>query len=195
MSSDPAWGGVAAGGDGRMRPPDGTYRAGRCNVLLLSFLSLGLIMFGLWTIVAGKRYREEYSNALDGWRAGSSREVEITLVKDDDRNLACASDHVVSGLRCGYKSNLQAAGPVSPDDPRMLQPYNTVDNELLLGAGLWTSPEMKQPLPLGRFSVVCTYDVKGMMRSAAIRFTPTGAFGPVGKVIPAGAFRDCTPTR
>ena len=194
MSSDPASGGVTTGGEGEARREgqlDAPLRPGRCNVLLLSFLSLGLIAFGLWVVSAGKSYRAEYSQDMEGWRVGSSRDVEITLVKEDDRNLACASDQVIAGLRCGYRRNLQSAGPVSPADPQMLQPYNTPASELLLGAGLWTSPDMKQTLPPGRFTVTCTYQIKGMLRSAAVRFAPTAAFDPIGKTVPVGALSDC----
>jgi hypothetical protein len=192
MSSDSAAAGLAAGGEGREGQPDASPRPGRCNVLLLSFLSLGLIAFGLWVVSAGKQYREEYAQDMEGWRVGSSREVEITLVKEDDRNLACASDQVFGGLRCGYRLNLQAAAAVSPADPQLLQPYNTVESQLLLGAGLWTSSDMKQPLPAGRFTVLCSYNINGMVRAAAIRFAPTAPFDRIGKTIPVGALSDCT---
>jgi hypothetical protein len=192
MSSDSATGGLTAGGEGREGRPDAPLRPGRCNVLLLSFLSLVLIAFGLWVVSAGKRYREEYSQDMEGWRIGSSREVEITLVKTDDRNLACASDVAIAGLRCGYRLNQQAAGAVSPADSQMLQPYNTVESQLLLGAGLWTSADMKQPLPAGRFTVSCTYSIDGMVRAAAIRFASTAPFDRIGKTIPVGALSDCT---
>ena len=192
MSPDSATGGLTAGGEGREGQPDAPLRPGRCNVLLLSFLSLVLIAFGLWVVSAGKRYREEYSQDMEGWRIGSSREVEITLVKEDDRNLACASDQVIGGLRCGYRLDQQAAGAVSPADPRMLQPYNTVESQLLLGAGLWTSSNLKQPLPAGRFTVSCSYSIKGMVRAAAIRFAPTAPFDRIGKTLPVGALSDCT---
>jgi len=192
MSSDSAAGALTASGEAREGQPGAPLRPGRCNVLLLSFLALGLIGFGLWVVSAGKQYREEYSQDMEGWRIGGSREVEITLVKEDDRNLACASDQVIEGLRCGYRLNLQAAGAVSPADPRMLQPYNTVESQLLLGAGLWTSPDLKQPLPAGRFTVSCTYNIKGMVRAAAIRFAPTAPFDRIGKTLPVGALSDCT---
>jgi hypothetical protein len=192
MSSDSAAGGLTAGGEGREGQPEALLRPGRCNALLLSFLSLVLIAFGLWVVSAGKQYREEYSQDMEGWRIGSSREVEITLVKTDDHNLACASDLAIGGLRCGYRLNQQAAGAVSPADPQMLQPYNTVENQLLLGAGLWTSVDMKQPLPTGRFTVLCTYSIDGMVRAAAIRFASAAPFDRIGKTIPVGALSDCT---
>ncbi len=159
--------------------------------MLLSCLSLCLIGFGLWIVLAGKRYREEYAQNLEGFRVGSSRQVEITVVREDRDTLACASDQVIAGLHCGYRRDLREAGPVSPADPQMLQPYVTVGNELLLGAGLWTSADMKRPLPDGRFTVVCDYDVEGVMKSAAVHFGAQGHFDPAGKAVPVGALSGC----
>jgi hypothetical protein len=173
---------------GRATPP----RPERCNALLLSFLSLFVIGFGVWVVSAGKRYREEYAQATEGWRVGSTRAVELTLVKDDKRNLACASDQAIEELHCGYRRDLQEAGPLSPDDPHILHPYNTVGNELLLGAGLWASSDLKEPLPQRRFTVSCNYHIKGVMKSASIRFAPTAAFAPTGKTVTVGTLTDCT---
>ncbi len=164
----------------------------RLNAMVLSLLSLCLIVFGVWLFSAGKRYREEYADTTQPWRVGSTREVELTLVQTDKQNLACASDAVVGGLHCGFQSNFAAAGALSPDDPRLLQPYNTTGEELLLGAGLWTSPDLKGPLPPTRFTVVCQYHIGGLIRSAGIRFAATAPFSPVGKVVTAGSLTGCT---
>jgi hypothetical protein len=166
-------------------------RPGRCNTLVLSFLSLFVIGFGVWVVSAGARYRAEYAQAMEGWRVGSTRVVELTLVKEDKRKLACASDQVVAGLRCGYRRNQQEAGPVSPDNPQILQPYNTVGNELLLGASLWTSSDLKEPLPNGRFSVVCNYHIKGVVKSVAIRFDRDAPFAPVKQTVTVGTLTEC----
>jgi hypothetical protein len=152
---------------------------------------LFVIGFAVWLVSAGRRYREQYAQAMEGWRVGSTRAVDLTLVKEDKRNLACASDQAIEGLHCGYRRDLREAGPLSPDNPQILQPYNTVGNELLLGAGLWTSPDLKEPLPHGRFTVSCNYRIKGVMKSASIRFAPTGAFGPAGKTVTVGTLTEC----
>lgn len=83
MSSGSATGGLTTRSKERERQTDAPLRPGRCNVLLVSFLSFVLIVFGLWVVSAGKRYREEYSEGSEGWRVGSSRVVELTLVKED----------------------------------------------------------------------------------------------------------------
>ena len=167
------------------RPPQ------RLNALVLSLLSLCLIVFGVWLVSAGKRYREEYADATEGWRVGSTHEVELTLVQTDKQNLSCASDAVVAGLHCGFRKNLSVAGSASADDPRVLQPYNTTSAELLLGAGLWTSPDMKGPLPPTRFTAVCQYHVEGITRSAGIRFAATAPFSPVDKAVTLGSLANC----
>jgi hypothetical protein len=163
----------------------------RYNPLLASFLALFVIAFGVWLILGGKRYRAEYAQATQGWRVGTTRVVEVTLVRDDKTNLACASDHGIAGLRCGYDGDRKKVDALSADKPEMLQPYTTVGGELLLGAGLWTAPDMRQALPEKRFSVVCNYSIKGVMRSASIRFDPRGRFSPTGKTVTAGALTDC----
>jgi hypothetical protein len=162
---------------------------GRCNALLLSFASFCLIAFVLWVVSGGKRYREEYAQATEAWRVGSTRVVELTLVKDDLRHLACASEQVIAGLRCGHGRDKREVS--TPSEPKNLRPYNTVANELLLGSGLWNSPDLKGPLPDRRFSVICNYNIKGVVKSVAIRFNPSASFAPVGKTVTAGTLTEC----
>jgi hypothetical protein len=191
MSSDSASGGPPTGG------VDGPPRPCRCNGLLLSFLSFCLIAFGVWVVSAGKRYREEYAQGqgTEGWSVGSTQSVELTLVRDDRRNLACASDQVTAGLHCAYRRDLHQAGSAAPDNPQILQPYNTVGNELLLGAGLWTASDLKKPLPAARFTVVCNYHIEGVVKSASVRFDPAAPFSPAGKAVTVGALSDCALSR
>jgi hypothetical protein len=164
---------------------------GRCNVLTLSFLSLFAIGFGCWLVYARSAYIEEYAQVTASWRVGAPRMVELTLVREDKEALACASNQVIEGLHCGRRADLGPADPSSPDHAQVLQPYNTVKNELLLGSGLWLWPDLKQALPANRFSVVCTYLPLGVMKSAAIRFGRTGPFTPVNVTVTAGTLTDC----
>jgi hypothetical protein len=187
MSSDSASGGLPRG------DVDGPLRPSRCNGLLLSFLSFWLIVFGVWVLSAGKRYREEYAQGqgTEGWSVGSTQSVQLTLVREDKRNLACASDESVAGLHCSHRRDASLAGSSGPDDPQILQPYNTVGNELLLGAGLWSAAEMKRPLPAARFTVACTYHIEGVAKSASIRFDAAAPFIPAGKRVTVGTLSDC----
>jgi hypothetical protein len=164
---------------------------GRCNELVLSFLVFVSIAIGVWLVLGGKRYRAEYADSTLGWRVGTTRAVELTLAWDDKTNLGCASEHAIAGLRCGYGRDGQRMDALSADSPEVLQPYNTVGGELLLGAGLWTAPDLKQPLPQSRFSVVCNYVIKGVVKSARIRFDATSSFSHLGKTVTVGTLTDC----
>jgi hypothetical protein len=170
-------------------PGSGSFDAppsSRCNLLILSLASFCLICFGVWLIHAGKRYREDHAPAAQGWRVGSTRPVEITLVREDRQTLACVSNQVVSGLRCGGARDGHEGGL----EPEILQPYNTVGNEIFLGAGLWSS--LTDSLPTDRFTVICNFNVKGFIKSATIRFGAAGVFTPLGKITPVGTLTDCT---
>jgi hypothetical protein len=171
--------------------PDPPPLSRRCNVILLSLVSLWTIGFGVWLVSAGKRYREEYAQATEGWRVGSTRAVELTLVKDDKQNLACRSDQVIAGLRCAYAKDSKESPAASTPNRETLQPYNTTKSELLLGAGLWDSPQMRGTLPRSRFTVFCNYTVKGILKSGSIRFNPADSFSPLQKTVTAGTLTDC----
>lgn len=175
----------------RQVPADARPPAGRLNALVSSLLSFCLIVFGVWLVSAGKRYREEYAQASQPWQVGTTVQVEVTVVRDDRQNLACAADAAIGGLHCGFRRNASPTTSTSANDPRVLQPYNTVGSELFLGAGLWTWPDLEGPLPAGRFSVVCNYHVLGVMRSAAVRFSSVAPFSPVGRTITVGSLADC----
>ena len=180
LASGPAPGPGPAPDSSEARPSQ------RCNLLILSLASFCLICFGVWLVHAGKRYRDDHAPAAQGWRVGSAKPVEITLVREDRQTLACASSQVVAGLRCGGARD----GHEDQPGPDILQPYNTVGNEIFLGAGLWSS--LRDPLPTDRFTVVCSYNVKGFIKSAAIRFGAAGSFNPLGKTTPVGTLTDCT---
>lgn len=159
----------------------------------VSFVSLALIGFGVWLLFAGSRYRETYAQATETWRLGSTRLVEIFLQPQDINNLGCASFQTVEGLSCGYRPDRRPFGTPSPSDPKLLQPYNTVGNELFLGAGLWSSLKVKSPaeLPHHSFTAVCNYHIEGVGRSVSIRFRANDSFNPVGKTVTAGTLTDC----
>jgi uncharacterized membrane protein len=166
-----------------------------CNLLLASIVSLFLIGLTVALLTGGRRYREEFAQDKVPWRVGSTRTVELTLLSDDSHDLACASDLAVAGLRCAYSAGRQNTVPPSPDDRKLLQPYNTTANELLLGAGLWVSPALKQPLPTQRFTVTCTYHVLGILTSVSIRFKAADAFALLDRPIAVGTLTDCKSPR
>jgi len=186
---------VEAEAPGDAAPPRATGAAplgasapgARCNTLLLSLVVFCFVCFGVWVFSAGRRYREEYAQATEGWRVGTTRSIEITVVPADKQNLACASDKDYWGLRCSGSQDYGEAGP----EPQVLQPYNTTANQLFLGAGLWHSPDLKGALPRGRFTVVCDYHILGIAKAPAIRFSRTGPFSPTRKTVTVGTLTDC----
>ena len=173
------------------QPAAASWVRGHTHVLTLSLLSFFAIGFGCWLVYARSSYLEQYAQVTASWRVGVPRMVELTLVREDKEGLACASDQVIDSLHCGHRANHRPADPSSPDDTRVLQPYNTIKHELLLGAGLWTWPDLKQNLPSNRFTVVCTYLPRGVVKSVSLRFGRTAHFSPVGNTITAGTLTDC----
>jgi len=161
------------------------------NVLLYTVFGLLCIGVALWLILAWSGYKEKYSQQTEGWHLGSTKMLEITLIRDDKKNLACASDRVYGEIRCGYTRDGKPFGPKPDEDPHILQPFNTVKNELFLAAGLWQAPVLKEPLPADRFTVVCNYYVVGVLKAVALRWSPTGSFNPVDQSVAVGTLSDC----
>lgn len=145
---------------------------------------------GLWLVLAWAGYKEKYSQQTEGWRLGSTKMLEITLIRDDKKNLACASDRSFGDIRCGHTRDGKPIGPKPEDDPHILQPFNTVKNELFLAAGLWQAPILRE-LPTERFTVVCNYHVVGVLKAVALRWSPTGNFSPVDQSVAVGTVSDC----
>jgi hypothetical protein len=161
------------------------------NVLLYTVFGLLCIGVALWLILAWSGYKEKYSQQTEGWHLGSTKMLEITLIRDDKKNLACASDRTYGEIRCGYTRDGKPFGPKPEEDPHILQPFNTVKNELFLAAGLWQAPVLKEPLPADRFTVVCNYYVVGVLKAVALRWSPTGSFNPVDQSVAVGTLSDC----
>jgi hypothetical protein len=161
------------------------------NVLLYTVFGLLCIGVALWLILAWSGYKEKYSQQTEGWHLGSTKMLEITLIRDDKKNLACASDRTFGEIRCGFSRIGNPFGPKPEEDPHILQPFNTVKNELFLAAGLWQAPVLKEPLPADRFTVVCNYYVVGVLKAVALRWSPTGSFNPVEQSVAVGSLSDC----
>jgi|WetSurMetagenome_2_1015567.scaffolds.fasta_scaffold296484_2 hypothetical protein len=164
---------------------------GEFNVLCYTLLSLFVICFGVWVIFAWMDYGKRYAPLADGWYAGGTRSIEITLVRDDTNNLDCASDVVVEGLHCAYRADQQPFEPGGTNEPVRLRPYNTVDQVVFLGAGLWSSPGLSGPLPSERFTVTCNFRMVSTIRSVATRWAAGGAFTSGKNALPAGVLSDC----
>lgn len=155
---------------------------------VFGFLCIGV---ALWLVLAWTGYKEKYSQQTEGWHLGSTKMIEVTLIRDDKRNLACSSEKTFGAIHCGYHSNGQPWGTSPDTDANVLQPFNTIKNELFLAAGLWQSPILQGELPSDRFTVVCNYHVVGVLKAVALRWSPTGNFGPVDQSVAVGNLTDC----
>jgi hypothetical protein len=161
------------------------------NLLLYTVFGFLCIGVALWLVFAWTGYKEKYSQQAEGWYLGSTKMIEITLIREDKKNLACASDKEFAGAHCGFHANRQPWGTNPETDPHVLQPFNTIKNELFLGAGLWQSPILSGTLPADRFTVVCNYHVAGVLKAVSLRWSPTGNFGPVDQSVAVGTLTDC----
>lgn len=155
---------------------------------VLTLLSIGIV---LWLIFAWSGYSSKYSQTTEGWKLNSTKMIEITVVAEDRVNLACASDVEIGGVHCGYRANQQPRGGEPASDSQVLQPFNTVANELFLGAGLWTSPSLPKQLPTSRFTVMCNCKVLGAAKSMSLRWAIKGSFDPLKSSVAVGALSDC----
>jgi hypothetical protein len=167
------------------------YAPSEIDVSLRALLALFVIGFGVWVVFAWMRYDKNAAQTEQGWHKGTRQLIEVTLVREDINKLACASNITLEGLSCGYLANSQPRVPPPQDDAHLLRPYCNVKNDVLLAAGLWDSPGMRGPLPAERFTVVCNYDIVGVIKSVSLRFSPNDKFDPAKQSLPVGILTDC----
>jgi hypothetical protein len=161
------------------------------NVLLYTVFGFLCIGVCLWLVFSWTGYRGRYSQQTEGWHLGGTKMIEVTLIREDKKNLACASDHSFEGIHCAFHANHQPWGPGPEKDRNTMQPFNTVRNELFLASGLWFASSLEGQLPTTRFTVVCNYHVKGVLKNVSLRWSPTGAFNPVDQSVAVGTLTDC----
>lgn len=160
------------------------------NMLLYTVFGFLCIGVGLWLVLAWAGYKEKYTQQTEGWHLGGTKMIEVTLIRDDKKNLACASEKIFGTIHCGFHSNgFPWSSPEA--DPNVLQPFNTVKNELFLASGLWQAPILQGTLPAERFTVVCNYHVVGVLKAVSLRWSPTGSFTPVDQSVAVGNLTDC----
>jgi hypothetical protein len=164
---------------------------GEFNVLCYTFLMLFMVSFIVWAIFSWTGYGQRYAPHADGWYKGGTRSIEVTLVREDMQNLACASDVAFEGMHCAFRANQKPFDLQGAEDRLLLRPYYTVDQVLFLGAGLWNSLGMTGQLPKERFSIVCNYHMVGSLKSASLRWQATGPFAPAKDAVPVGLLTEC----
>ena len=86
------------------------------------------------------------------WTAGSTQEIELTLVTADYDKLGCVLDREIAGARCEYKTETEKwphpdGAPLDDNKKNVIQPYSAVpDNALIFVAGLWAQPTLAMRL-------------------------------------------------
>lgn len=160
--------------------------------------SLGKSMFLFVIIVGGLAAAfallgQESSSgpAAPKWKTGDTADLELTLVADDKKNLACGAADEIAGAHCAFEAQAKPwSKGDSADDKKLLKPYTTVDHVQILAAGLWSDPAMAGTLPATRFSVKCKYKVEGKMKAASIRWASDGPWYD-SKDLYAGSISSC----
>jgi hypothetical protein len=141
------------------------------SVLLFFVIVIGL---GALFYALGRETPAEV--AKPKWKVGDVTDVEITLVKSDRVDLACATPDEIAGKHCAFeeKNKPWSKGP-STDDKTTLKPYTTAPPERFqfLAAGLWSEPAMAMDkLPATRFSVKCKLKIEGSTKNVATKWEP-----------------------
>jgi hypothetical protein len=161
------------------------------STLLKTVVIFYTIVSLVWICFAWSGKRPLYSSGPTLRRLGETYQVEITLVREDNTHLACASPKDFSGLHCAYRNPQVPWVDNPPDDGKLLRPYSTVEGEQLLGSGLWAQLDKQSPLPSHRFSVLCVFRPVAAVRSISVRWNTKASFGPVNKTVFAGSLSDC----
>ncbi len=161
-------------------------------VLRLTLFSLFTIAVIVGLIFAWSGYSNRYAQVTEGWHIGQTKLVEITVVREDKDRLACASDVVVEDIHCGWHLNGTPYEAHTQDDAHVISPFNTVKNELFLGAGLWTSLKAAGiQIPGERFTAACNYKIQGVLKSVSLRWQPNASFDPVKQSVTVGTLSNC----
>jgi hypothetical protein len=158
---------------------------GPLRVLLVLFV----IGFGVFVVNHWSKYDKYSGQTEQGWHKGSKQMVEITLVKEDKAKLDCASNISIEGLGCAYDANSQPRTQ-QPSD-KALHPYCNIKNDVLLASGLWESAALQGQLPNERFTVVCNYNVVGVVKTVSLRWNTNDKFDPAKQSLPIGTLTDC----
>lgn len=149
---------------------------------------LALLMF-VWFTYRFVAFRHLARVPFEGMQVGNVNFVEISLIREDVQNLACASNVEVDGLRCGFKD--QGTPHEGLSEIQTIRQYNTIKNELFLAAGLWAQPVMQGALPTERFSVVCEFHSVGALKNPKLRWNPNEAFKSIDRTLVVGKLNKC----
>lgn len=103
--------------------------------------------------------------SLHGWTDEQLVRVHIVVSPAHAHERACAAPEALDDLRCSFVEGGKRGtdAPTFPD-PKLLQPHWTTDGQRLLGAGLWSFPELQPVLAEGldqAVTVACEVRILG----------------------------------
>jgi hypothetical protein len=161
-------------------------------VLRLTLFSLFTIAVIVGVLFAWTGYSNRYAQVTEGWHIGQTKLIEVTVVREDKDRLGCASDVMVEDIHCGWHLNGAPYDAHTQNDSHVISPFNTVKNELFLGAGLWTSLAAAGiQVPSERFTAACNFKVQGVLKSVSLRWQATASFDPVKQSVAVGTLSNC----
>jgi hypothetical protein len=156
-----------------------------------SMILFVVIVAGLAAAFALLGQESSTGPAAPKWKTGDTPELEITLIADDKKNLACAAPDEIEGKHCAFEAQAKPwSKGDSTDDKKLLKPYTTVDHVQVLAAGLWTDPALTGTLPTTRFSVKCKFKVEGKVKTTSMRWAIDGGWNDV-KDLYTGSISGC----
>lgn len=157
-------------------PPKEQAQGGGIGKSLILFV----IVFGGLAAAFAFLGREDSSGpAKPKWTVGQTIDVELTLVKDDAKNLSCASSEEIGGKHCAFESQQKTWSKGSTDDKSTYKPYTTTDRIQFVAAGVWSEPALApDKLPPSRFAAKCKLKIDGKFSKLDVRWDQTGAWYP-----------------
>lgn len=130
------------------------------------------------------------------WKVKDTVDVEITLIAQDRRSLACASADEIEGRHCLFEAQnkVWSKGGDPNDDKKLLRPYTTTNGIQFVAAGLWSEPALADAskLPRSRFAVKCKYTVEGKLKRPAVRWNEEGPWHAQNNEWYSGTVSDCS---
>ncbi len=186
QAAKPAAKAVAAKRPPVRRPPPAQGSFGKSMLLFV------VIVGGLGAAFYALSGTEASGPAQPKWKVGETANVEITLVGQDVKELACGSAQAIGDRKCAFDDKKKPVAGADADDKKLLRPYTTTDGVQFLAAGLWSEPALKDKLPATRFAVKCKYVVDGMSKKPAVRWSEQGPWYDQHNEWFAGHVEGCT---
>lgn len=181
----------------RRRPADIPVASGW---FLIAALMLGLMIVIPFSPIGGWLHKEEPDTTdMSNWDVGKTGRGRITLVTADYNQLGCSNPKAVDGAHCAFKGDNEPwpkdpSAPLDDNGANLIQPYRTIDNKLVMIAGLWAEPNMAMRLhrepsagvqaqKLSRFIADCELRFLDRWDAVKVRWSPGQPWVPEGAVL------------